>query len=110
MSQLDLMGGELPVGVTLTERQAAALAYIRENQPVASDELGAYLHELRRTAGGRGHPSETRCVWCTDEGRQMLRALRRKRRLVKQLRGIGWVTRDYKRDADATFGDFPKGF
>ena len=42
--QLDLTGGEQPAAVKLTVRQQAALEFVRQRQPVSSDELGGLLH------------------------------------------------------------------
>lgn len=60
----------------LTERQAHALEMIRERGSLTSVELGAYLHELRRTNGGRGHSYEGVCQFCSSEGASMGRRLR----------------------------------
>lgn len=89
--QLELLS-DTPVDPTvrLTARQRLALEYIGHHQPVASDELGAFLHEERRARGGRGHSADERCDFCQQEGSQMGAALRLKG-LVKQRRGAGWV-------------------
>jgi hypothetical protein len=62
--------------VTLTARQALALAFCRSIEgPVQGDEIGAALHEDRLARGGRGHSRDERCQWCGDEGRDMARTL-----------------------------------
>lgn len=99
MSQLELLGGSVPVepGVKLTARQRYALEVIGKLQPVESDELGAYLHQERqtRTGGEKGHAADVRCEWCGTEGAQMGAALRN-RRLVTKKRDAGWVLVGYK--------------
>lgn len=89
--QLELLS-DTPVDPTvrLTARQRLALEYIGHHQPVASDELGAFLHEDRRARGGKGHGADERCDYCQQEGAQMGAALRLKG-LVKRKRGVGWV-------------------
>lgn len=116
--QLNLDGGfaATPAGRTLTPRQQLALAHIASRQPVATDELGAVLHEHRRATGGKGHGRDERCDFCTSEGRQMGEALRR-RVLVRYRRGAGWTLPDYRpgdhlpSSQNATGPDgFPEGF
>lgn len=112
MEQLALTGVPTPPDVKLTPRQRSALEHIAANQPLASDELGAYLHEIRRERGGKGHPRNSSCDWCKSEGAQMGKALRDKQ-LVKYRLGEGWILADTdvkQRAADASFGDFPDGF
>ncbi len=91
MTQLAL----IPKPVKLTERQQAALDFIVANQPVTSEELGAFLHEIRMQTGGRGHDREARCRYCSGEGAQTARALRR-HKLVVQKRQLGWCTPEYR--------------
>ena len=92
--QLPLAGVGEPepvVGVSLTHRQGLALRFIVEHGPVTSDELGAMLHDERRSRGGRGHDADERCEWCAEEGSQMGATLRAKE-LVRFRRGErgGW--------------------
>jgi hypothetical protein len=88
-SQLDLLGGTPTTEPRLTDRQEFALETIGRLQPISSDELGAHLHAYRQANGGRGHDPDTRCDWCTQEGRDMGAALRKKG-LVVQRRMAGW--------------------
>lgn len=120
--QLDLAGGSHPHGVNLTPRQDAAFAFVRDHGPVSSDELGAFLHEYRRDAGGRGHDRDTRCDYCREEGADMGGVLRSKG-LVERRRGperlLVWVA-EGSADRSADSADrsaqlgaddpFPEGF
>jgi len=81
---------QLDIRVKLTVRQQAALAFITARPPVASDELGAYLHARRAREGGFGHDPDRRCGYCHEDGRAMGRALAKKG-LVRRSRE-GWVT------------------
>lgn len=104
MSQLELLGGTVPVepDVKLTERQRHALEIIGRYQPIPSDELGAHLHQERAGRGLKGHPAEQRCEWCGTEGAQMGAALR-KRGLVTRKRDAGWVLPSYRAsESDST--------
>lgn len=76
-----------PATGNLTARQSFALRYLERHRQdgVKADELGAALHARR----GR-HPEGERCRFCSNEGQDVLRALRRKG-LARQRRGIGWV-------------------
>ena len=85
--QLALIDPEPP---RLTGRQQAALEYIGANQPATNDEVGAYLHELRQDAGGRGHARDERCDWCTTEGGSVARRLR-ELGYTAYRRKAGWV-------------------
>lgn len=108
-TQLDLAGDELPVGVTLTGRQRQALEFVRDRQPVSAEEVGAYLHELKRCRWCR---PPIPCKYAFDAGKDVLKALRVKG-LVKQRRGAGWVLRDAPRNlapTRATQGDLPEDF
>lgn len=118
--QLDLDGRLVPVGVKLTERQRLALDYVRAHGPVASDELGALLHEERQARGGRGHHRDLRCDWCGDEGSSMGKRLR-ELGLVRKRTGEsgGWYVPDSRgpdresadRTAQLGAGDaWPEGF
>lgn len=82
--------GDVPVdpNVKLTGRQRLALEHIAKFDRLASDELGAFLHEERRSRTGRGHDRDERCEYCGDEGSQMGAALRAKG-LVRYSRGAG---------------------
>lgn len=85
-----LPGPELPPGVTLTPRQRVALEHIEKHDaPTSNDELGALMHEERRSRGGRGHHRDERCPWCGDEGAQIGEALEAKG-LVVYVRRDGW--------------------
>ena len=123
MSQLDLITGE-PVdveperggGVTLTERQALALRFIGQHQPVSSDELGAVLHEDRMRRGGKGHDASERCERCSSEGAQMGDALRKRGHVVRK-RTVGWCLTGYRpvpagtgSGIDPKTSDWPEGF
>jgi len=108
-SQLDLVGGELPVGVTLTERLAAALAFVTEHQPCSAGQLGAFLHERR---GCRWCKPNQPCRYIADEGNQTLRSLRAKG-LVAQKRGQGWINPHASKQPARRGGqtnEFPEGF
>jgi len=87
--QLDLGGSEHPAGVRLTIRQQAALEFISQHQPAASDVLGAFLHWRRRIEGGYGHDADTRCGYCGEDGLHAAQALARKG-LVRRSRE-GWA-------------------
>lgn len=116
MSQLDLITGE-PVAPprdhhALTDRQQRALEYVGKQQPVSSDELGAFLHEDRMRRGGKGHGRDERCEYCAGEGREMGEALKRHGRVVRK-KTIGWVLPDYRAEpVDVGFEHtgFPEGF
>lgn len=101
MTQLEIGGNDAlaPPEAKLTQRQRIALEYIGHHQPVSSDELGAMLHEERRARGLKGHSSDERCEYCTDEGRSMGAALRQKG-LVRFRRheGGGWYIPSAKTD------------
>ena len=118
-TQIDLFTGQ-PVPAprdpaALTGRQQLALEHIAKHQPVASDELGAILHEDRLARGGKGHPADERCEWCPREGRVMGSSLRRHGYVV-QKRSLGWCLPDYRPERPGTSGydpstsDFPEGF
>ena len=86
--QTTMLGGpELPPGVTLTVRQAVFFEYLREHEPVASDELGALAHSRRRR---RRHSTDTRCALCGRDGQRVGRELERKG-LATFTTGIGWT-------------------
>ena len=53
----------------LTPLQQLAFAYIREHQPVPSDELGAAVHQDRFQRGLRGHTTDHRCGHCGFDAR-----------------------------------------
>lgn len=79
MSQLTLdgTGTPTPPDVRLTVRQRWALEIISEKEPIPSELLGAYLHELRAVEGtGNGHAHEDVCRFCRQEGEGMGRRLR----------------------------------
>lgn len=117
--QLDLEGGAHPHGVPLTRRQDLAYAFVREHGPVTSDELGAFLHEVRLGNGGSGHAMGVRCDYCTSEGADMGGVLRQKG-LVERRRGVErllvWVAADAprhgKKESSQLSNDdpFPEGF
>ncbi len=96
MTQLDFTGRPAlaPPDTPLTAFQRLALDTIGRLQPIASDELGAHLHEDRQRRGKRGHPADRRCQWCADDGKHMGAALRKKG-LVKMRQGQGWVLASY---------------
>jgi hypothetical protein len=80
--QLDLLGGHHVIG--LTERQQHALEQIEAaDGGLASDELGAVLHERR----GK-HDRGVRCDWCATEGRSVGVELRRKGLAVRRRSGM----------------------
>lgn len=83
--QLTLTGETEGPAISLTARQRYALETIEKLGPIPSDELGAWMHERR----GK-HDAGVRCQWCGDDGKGIGKELRRKG-LVKQRRGEGWV-------------------
>ena len=76
--QLDMFGGSAALERSpLTERQAFALDEItKADGGLASDELGAVLHERRGS-----HERGVRCHFCSTEGREVGR----------RLKGLGFV-------------------
>ncbi len=109
MSQLDLITGEPVPAVDRaapTERQQFALDTIRRLQPLATDELGAYLHQYRLEHGGRGHGSDERCPYCQGEGREMGEALKRKG-LVVYKRTLGWTLPDWTKPSPLDDSEIP---
>lgn len=97
MSQLDLLTGKpaLAPAKPLTERQRQVLELVAAagKDGVIANDVGAMLHELR----GR-HPSDYRCGYCRDDGKDALRVLQ-KRKLVVRRRTGRWTvpTRKPKR-------------
>ena len=83
-SQLALDG--MAPAVELTQRQAQALALIREHAPIRSEDLGWRLRELR---GGRPTGAE----FDASNGRKVAEALDAKG-LVAYVRREGWVPAD----------------
>jgi hypothetical protein len=95
----------------LTERQRQAFEYLRDEGPVSSEELGAFLHSIRER---KRHRPELRCDWCAQDGRQVILSLERR----GLARGIGrgrplWIAVD---PAQLVIGDepelsaFPEGY
>jgi hypothetical protein len=112
-SQLDLFRDrDTGTDPSLTPRQRFALAFVKATGIVQADELGAALHEFRMQEGGRGHRADTRCRFCSDEGRDMAAALERKG-LVKR-GGGGFASVDHVEPADDRYdpqtADWPEGF
>jgi hypothetical protein len=65
--------------------QLAVLTALRELGRLDDDEAGAIVHERR----GK-HSRDTRCTYCTVDGRHVLTSLRA-HGLAKQRRGDGWI-------------------
>lgn len=78
MSQLDLFGSAIPVEELDWPLTLQALAaHERElGARLSADEAGAWLHARR----GK-HDGETRCRYCTEDGRDVLNRLRNRRPL-----------------------------
>lgn len=89
MTQLDLLTGKpaAPTLKPLTERQQQVLELVETagRDGVEPALVGAVLHELR----GR-HTSDMRCPFCSDDGKQALRALQKLKRVTR--RKSGWWT------------------
>lgn len=83
-TQLTLTGEERVL--ELTERQQFALEQIETaDGGLASDELGALMHQRR----GK-HSDDFRCTWCHDEGASVAKELRRKKLVVYRRRTYRW--------------------
>jgi hypothetical protein len=99
--QLNLLG-ETRV-VELTERQQYALEQIEAaDGGLASDELGACMHERR----GK-HDRGLRCEWCADEGKSVAGELRRKGMVVRKRSGMWMSTRAQARPTERDDGEIP---
>lgn len=93
MSQLSLdgTGTPTPPEVRLTARQRFALEIVAEREPVPSELLGAYLHELRAVEErGNGHGHEDVCRFCRQEGRSMGERLRALGLVAFSTKAGGW--------------------
>jgi hypothetical protein len=74
--QLDLMGGEVTAADELTPRQRAVYELVLSTEGgITADEAGAVAHEQREK---RPHHRDERCLYCGEDGRQILHALRAK--------------------------------
>lgn len=109
--QLTLDGQIEAPAVKLTGRQRFALEVIDRLGPVASDELGAHLHERRAR-----HGVDERCRWCGQEGNAAGRELRTKG-FVKLRRSEGWVlagvaakAKQASSEYDPATAAWPEGF
>lgn len=85
--QLDVFGGEniaatAPKQRELGKRQQFALQLIRDNDGLTSDEVGARIHAWR----GKHHP-DSRCDFCGQEGKSVLRSLRARGLVVRRQSG-----------------------
>lgn len=112
MTQHALPGLQAPP--KLTDRQAEALRIIREHGPIASRELGAFVHEWR----GR-HGFGSPCEFCRKAGDELGRSLRKKGLARQRLRTVGarragWyaLTPEGKplRQPEAEEFEWPEGF
>jgi hypothetical protein len=98
--QLTLLGGVTVV--ELTERQQHALEAIEAaDGGLASDELGAVMHERR----GK-HDRGSRCDWCQQEGQGVAGELRKKGLLVRRRSGM-WQSLRPLESRDGTIGAGP---
>ncbi len=102
MSQLTLdgTGTPTPPEVRLTVRQRFALEIIAEKEPISSERLGAYLHELRAVEEkGYGHGYEDVCRFCKQEGEGMGARLRSLDLVRFSTKAHGWrlATSDVRR-------------
>jgi hypothetical protein len=97
---LDGTGTPTPPGVALTRRQRFALEIVAEKEPISSERLGAYLHELRAVEeSGNGHGHEDVCRFCRQEGRGMGERLRELDLVRYSTKAHGWrlATSDVRR-------------
>lgn len=109
MTQLALTGTPTPPHLKLTGRQRGALEQIAEHQPLSSERLGAWIHERRLEAGGKGHSAANPCRFCNEEGAAMGRNLRGKQLVRYSLSYHGWVIPGYK-PAGKPVGGIPDDF
>lgn len=96
-----------PADGDLTERQRFALNLVRRTAGgVTDEEIGAHLHARR----GR-HISTDVCRWCSDEGRGVLEALRKRGLVTRRRTGVWQAHHDQARDGtDPSSAEFPAGF
>ena len=103
-SQLALDGFDPAEAAALTERQAQALAIIRQRSPIRSEDLGGELRELR---GGRPTGAE----FDASNGKAVAEALHAKG-LVAYVRREGWVLAENApgRKASSQLTEIPEWF
>lgn len=73
--QIDLFGGATPLQkpALKSDRQRAVLLELRKLGRLDQDEAGAIAHELKE--GRWAHGRDTRCDFCSRDGRQILERL-----------------------------------
>ena len=103
---LDGTGTPTPPELRLTTRQRYALEIVSEREPISSERLGAYLHELRALEEkGSGHDHESVCRFCRQEGRSMGDRLREFGLVAYSTKYHGWrlATSKLRRFANADY-------
>lgn len=97
MTQLDLLTGKPAAAAEkpLTQRQQQVLELViaAGRDGVLASDVGAMLHERR----GR-HPADLFCGFCSDDGKDALRALQRRKLVVRRRTGR-WTVAKPKRKA-----------
>jgi hypothetical protein len=83
-AQPSLFADEPAAKPALTDRQHFALdAVTRQQDGLAAAEVGALWHQER----GK-HAAGVRCEWCTRDGTQLLKSLRKKGLIVRRRSGL----------------------
>lgn len=107
--QLDLLTGKPAVAPVrpLTERQQTVLDLVTEAgiDGIRATQVGLALH----VAAGK-HPPDDPCQWCGEDGKSVLRALQKRRLVVRRRTGRWTVPKPKAVSAAKDTGALPAGF
>lgn len=104
-TQLDVFGGAKTIGRSAPRQDAVLELLAQHDDGIGVDEAGAAAH-----ASAGKHSIDESCAWCAIDGRDIIRALKRKDAVEKSSVVGKWVLKREPSKSDGAFGEFPEGF